>query len=212
MHEYTAPGAVDIADDASLADAVTERARSEPDAVLLRRRVAGTWQPVPAAEFAARVAELAAGLIAAGVRAGDRLAILGRTRYEWTLVDYAAWTAGAVVVPIYETSSAEQARWILGDSGAVGVVVETAAHAETVGAVREHLPELAQVWQIEAGGLDELARAGRSVRPASSRGGGRRSAATASRPWSTPRAPPAGPRAASSPTATCSTSGRSRRC
>ena len=73
--------------------------------------------------------------------------------------------AGAVVVPIYETSSAEQARRILGDSGAVGVVVESAAHAETVGAVREHLPELAQVWQIEAGDLDEPARAGRSVPP-----------------------------------------------
>ncbi len=92
---------------------------------------------------------LAKGLIAAGIGPGDRVAIMSKTRYEWTLIDYAIWTAGAVTVPIYETSSAEQVEWILGDSQARVVFAETAAHENVIGSVRDRLPGLEAVWRIE---------------------------------------------------------------
>ncbi len=141
---------------------------------------------------------MARGLVAAGISAGDRVALMSRTRYEWTLADFAIWAAGAVTVPIYETSSAEQVQWILSDSGAVAVIVETPAHAGTVGEVRADVPDLRDVWQIESGALDDLVSAGadtddadRARPPGRSRAGRRRHAS------STPRARPAGPRAAS---------------
>src|SRR4051812_31804058 len=101
--------------------------------------------------------------MAAGIRSGDRVALISKTRYEWTLADYAIWFAGAVTVPIYETSSAEQVQWILGDSGAVAVIVETSAHAATVAQVRDGLPVLKQVWTIDSGMLEELTNAGGEV-------------------------------------------------
>ena len=101
--------------------------------------------------------------MAAGVQPGDRVAILSRTRYEWTLADFAIWAAGGVSVPIYETSSAEQAWWILSDSAAIAVIVETQANASLVAGIHDRLPELRDVWQIEGGGLDELARTGADV-------------------------------------------------
>jgi hypothetical protein len=85
--------------------------------------VNGIWTPVTWREFAEQVHELAAGFIAAGIRPGDRVALMSRTRYEWTLLDYAILTAGGVVVPVYPTSSVEQVEWILGDSGAVAAVI-----------------------------------------------------------------------------------------
>jgi long-chain acyl-CoA synthetase len=154
---------VDLADDASLTDAVAANAAAEPDAVVFTRRVDGRWAPVTAKEFATEVAGLAAGLVAAGVQAGDRVGLMSKTRYEWTLVDYAIWTAGAVTVPIYETSSAEQVQWNLGDSGAVAVVLESAAHQASFDEVRDQLPDLRTVVQIDAGGLEELAASGRDV-------------------------------------------------
>ncbi len=163
MRAYTSAAVVDVPHDASLADAVTEHARTAPDAVLFRRRVDGRWTPVTTREFAIEVHALAAGLVAAGVQPGDRVALMGRTRYEWTLVDYAVWAAGAVTVPVYETSSAEQVQWNLGDSGAVAAVVETPAHATTLEQVRGRLPDLRAVWQIDAGGIEELAASGRPV-------------------------------------------------
>ncbi len=147
----------------NLAQTVVVNAREVPDKVVFAKRDGAGWLDVTAAEFASEVDVLARGLIAAGVGVGDRVALMSRTRYEWTLVDYAIWTAGAVTVPIYETSSAEQVAWILQDSGAVAVVVETGAHASTVGQVRDRLPGLKDVWQIDAEALDELGRAGAEV-------------------------------------------------
>ena len=121
------------------------------------------WQPLTHAEFASRVHALAKGFIAAGVRPGDRVAIMSRTRFEWTLTDFALWCAGAVSVPVYETSSAEQVAWILSDSGACAIVVESAAHAETTESVRAALPDLRHVWQIEGGDLERLAESGREI-------------------------------------------------
>ena len=147
----------------NLAQTVALNARQVPDKVVFATRSGAGWQDVTAARFADDVNRLAKGLIAAGIDVGDRVAIMSRTRYEWTLADYAIWTAGAVTVPIYETSSPDQVAWILEDSGAVAVVVETATHAGAVSAVRDRVPGLRDVWQIESGALDELNRAGADV-------------------------------------------------
>src|SRR3712207_4371355 len=161
VQEYSTPAAFEIPATAALSDAVTTHAAESPDRVALSRRSGDAWVPVTSREFAEQVTALARGMIAAGVGPGDRVGILSKTRYEWTLADYAIWTAGGVGVPIYETSSAEQAQWILADSGAVAVVVETAEHAATVASVRDQVPGLKEVWQIEAGDLEAVAaRAG----------------------------------------------------
>ena len=153
MREYSTPALVDIPASANLSDVVLRRAADEPDAVIMRRKAAGAgggWRDVTAREFRDEVMPLAKGLIAAGIKAGDRVAIMSRTRYEWTLIDYAIWSAGAVTVPIYETSSPEQVEWIIGDSGARAVFAETAAHEATIGSVRAQLPNLEMTWRIEA--------------------------------------------------------------
>ena len=116
-----------------------------------------------AAEFARQVTGVAKGLIAAGVKHGDRVALLSSTRYEWTLVDYAIWSIGAVTVPIFETSSASQIQWILTDSEAVAAVVETAAHGAVVESARADAPALQQVWQLEAGAIEELTVLGQQI-------------------------------------------------
>ncbi|MCA0144156.1 long-chain fatty acid--CoA ligase [Blastococcus sp. LR1] len=161
MQEYSSPATFQIPDDAALSDAVTRNAAEHPDRVALSRNTGSTWAPVTSREFAQQVTALARGMVAAGVGPGDRVGILSKTRYEWTLADYAIWAAGGVGVPIYETSSPEQAQWILSDSGAVAVVVETAVHQSLVESVRADLPGLREVWQIESGDLDAVAaRAG----------------------------------------------------
>src|SRR5699024_8817071 len=103
----------------NLSDIVHDWAQREPARPLLSRKTEGTWHDVSAADFSAQVGELAKGFVAAGIQIGDRVGVMSRTRYEWTLTDFALWTAGAVPVPIYETSSPGQATWILQDSGAI---------------------------------------------------------------------------------------------
>ncbi len=162
MLEFGIPALIEVPDDAGLADVVFSRAAADPDEVMLRRRAAGGgWQDVTAEQFRSQVASLAKGLIAAGIEPGDRVALLSRTRYEWTLADYAIWSAGAVTVPVYETSSAEQVEWIVSDSGARAVIAETDQHAEIIASLRDRLPGLSQVWRIS--GLDELAATGADV-------------------------------------------------
>ncbi|MCB4207722.1 AMP-dependent synthetase/ligase [Arthrobacter sp. UM1] len=123
------------------------------------------WRDITAREFRTQAAALAKGLIAQGVQAGDRIAIMASTRYEWTLVDFAVWYAGAVSVPVYESSSPSQIAWILSDSGAVGIAVEHPAHENAVrhAATSESLGSLKHVWQMEDDGLQELVEAGASV-------------------------------------------------
>ncbi|MGV9808043.1 AMP-dependent synthetase/ligase [Micromonospora chersina] len=169
MREFSVPPIVTVGDAANLTDPVWDNAEVAPDAVQFVRRAAGTggaWIDVTCRQFRDEVVAVARGLVAAGVSPGDRVGLMSRTRYEWTLLDYAIWAAGAVTVPIYETSSAEQAAWILSDSGAVAVVVESTGHATLVAGVRDRLPELREVWQIELGAVDELVAAGASVDPA----------------------------------------------
>ena len=128
MREYSIPALADIPVTGNLADLVRRRAAEQPQAVALRRKSsAGTWEDVTTSQFRDEVYALAGGLISAGIEAGDRVALMARTSYEWTLIDYALWTAGAIPVPIYETSSADQAEWILSDSAARAVLVETGA-------------------------------------------------------------------------------------
>jgi long-chain acyl-CoA synthetase len=174
LREFTSPAVVTIADDATLTDIVATHATTRPDAVMFRRRLdaaeQGTtanaaWTPVSAAEFFEQVESLAAGFLAAGFTPGQRVGLLSRTRYEWTLTDYALWHAGLVTVPIYETSAPDQICWILGDSQAVGVVVETAKHATTVADIHDQIPDLRKTWVIENGDLDGLAREGNSADP-----------------------------------------------
>ncbi len=163
MDEKTTPLRTPSRTDGNLSDLPVRNAERNPNAVVFSRRVDGAWTTVTAREFRDQVAELAKGLIAAGIEPGDRVGLMSRTRYEWTLLDFAMWTAGAVTVPIYETSSASQVRWIAADSQMRALFVETAAHARTVAEVRDDLTELAQVWQIEGGGLDDLRAAASEI-------------------------------------------------
>ncbi|MFC4001083.1 AMP-dependent synthetase/ligase [Prauserella oleivorans] len=149
MREYSAPANRTVADDENMSDVVWANAERFGDTVSFRRQVDGSWRDVTAREFAAEVLAVAKGLVKSGIGQGDRVGLMSKTRYEWTLIDFAIWAAGAVTVPIYETSSAEQVHWILSDSGAKAVIVETAAHTATLGEVRDRLPELNDAWQIE---------------------------------------------------------------
>ena len=163
MREYSIPALADIPATANLADMVTRRAAEQPRTVALRRKGAdGTWEDVTTSQFADEVQALAKGLIAAGIAAGDRVAIMAHTSYEWTLIDYAVWTAGAVVVPIYETSSAEQVEWILSDSAARVVIAETDAFEKMITGARDRLPELEHLWRVRPG-LSDLAASGAEV-------------------------------------------------
>jgi long-chain acyl-CoA synthetase len=165
MREYEVPATIELPVEGNLAEIPMTNAVEAPDAVVYSRRDAGTghWKDVTAAAFWAEVFAVAKGIMAAGVQAGDRIALMSRTRYEWTVLDFAIWTAGGVVVPIYETSSAEQVQWILEDSGAVGVFVETPAHAVTVQQVLDTAPDCRHVWVIDDGAVDDLSRAGGDV-------------------------------------------------
>ncbi len=165
MQEFSVPAAYEVQPDDNITDDIVTNAEKWPGEVGLRAKVNGAWAPVTWREFAGQVQELAAGLIGAGIQPGDRVALMSRTRLEWTLLDYANLTAGAVTVPVYPTSSPEQIEWILSDSGAVAAVAETGHHAGKIAAVRAGLPALAHVWQIEgeAPALDAIKALGAQV-------------------------------------------------
>ncbi|MEU6624361.1 AMP-dependent synthetase/ligase [Streptomyces litmocidini] len=164
VREASVPPLVPRVARGSLADLPYDNARQDPEAVLFSRKDAeGRWYDVSASRFAAEVHSVAKGLVAAGLRPGDRLALMARTTYEWTLIDFAAWAAGLVTVPVHPTSSAFQTRWILQDSGAAACVVEDAEQARLVSAERRQLPGLTQLWVIRAGAVEQLREAGRRV-------------------------------------------------
>ncbi len=165
MQEHVTPALVPTTTDGTLADLSARTATADPSRVAFTRRSGsgGAWSDVTAGAFQKTVEGVAKGLVAAGVQPGDRVAIMSKTRYEWTVADFAVWTAGAVPVPIYETSSADQVAWILQDSACLGIIVETPAHAATVGQVTSGLPGLQHVWQIDAGAVDTLVAEGASL-------------------------------------------------
>jgi len=148
----------------SLADLPFDNADAAPEhQVLSRRTEDGRWEHVTAAQFAEQVLALAKGMISEGLMPGDRIAVMARTIYEWTLLDFAAWAAGLVTVPIYPTSSVFQTRWILQDSGAVALVTEHASQASALGPELNRLPDLGHMWIIEKGHLERVAELGQAV-------------------------------------------------
>ena len=164
MHEFTVPAVATEPQVGGLADAVFSHAEKDPDrAALARKDERGVWRDVTAAEFRDEVLALAKGLLAEGVRFGDRVAIMSRTRYEWTLFDFALWAIGAQPVPVYPTSSAEQVSWMLSDSEVSAAVVEHEDHAMTIGSVIDRLPRLRQLWQLDSGALGALMEAGAHI-------------------------------------------------
>jgi len=170
VREFSVPPVATLSDNATLTDPVWDNAERHPDTVQFARRSGGQgeWQDVTCAEFRDAVVALARGLVAAGIAAGDRVGLMSKTRYEWTLIDYAIWACGAVTVPIYETSSAEQVGWILGDSSAVACFVETDAHRAVVETVLDRAPAVTRVWQIEGApaAVPELTAGGATVEAA----------------------------------------------
>ncbi|SNS45495.1 long-chain acyl-CoA synthetase [Geodermatophilus pulveris] len=163
MREFSVPATTEVGSDEALPDMLVENVTRHGGETGLRRRVDGRWVDVTWREFGEEVRGVAKGLIASGVAAGDRVVLQARTRYEWTVLDFAIWTAGGVVVPVYETSSADQVAWILSDSGATVAVVERDEHAATVASVRDHAPDLAAVFVIEDDAVGTLTVAGQSV-------------------------------------------------
>jgi long-chain acyl-CoA synthetase len=163
VREYSMPALAEVPASANLADIVGRRAAEQPQAVMLRRKDgAGGWQDVTTEQFRDEVRALARGLIGAGVVPGDRVALMSHTRYEWTLLDYALWSVGAVVVPIYETSSPDQAEWILSDAAARAVIVENEVFEQMFSAARDRLPALEHLWRMQED-LDKLIAASAEV-------------------------------------------------
>ncbi|MGW0947370.1 AMP-dependent synthetase/ligase [Streptomyces sp. NPDC002623] len=164
MREFTNPPLALAPPVGGLADVVFRHAQEEPHYIALGRKDdRGEWRDVTSAEFRDEVLALAKGLLAQGIRFGDRVAIMSRTRYEWTLFDYALWTVGAQVVPVYPTSSAEQCFWMLYDAECTAAVVEHEDHAMTIATVIDRLPRLRQLWQLDSGCVQELYDAGASI-------------------------------------------------
>ncbi|MFZ9221747.1 MAG: AMP-dependent synthetase/ligase [Candidatus Nanopelagicaceae bacterium] len=159
--EFTTMAIVPNATSGNLTNLVAERAWFEPERIMVSRPLGDGWQKVTAKEFEAEVRTTAKGLIASGVGQGDRVAIMARTRYEWTILDFAIWFAGGTTVPIYETSSAEQVDWIMSDSSSVAIIVETPAHKELVTPVLSS--KVKNVWTMTENVLAQLAWAGKDI-------------------------------------------------
>lgn len=166
MREFSVPASFTVGEYDNIVSSVFSHERDDPDHVIFQRLVDGAWTDVTCKEAAAAIRSAALGLIAEGVAPGDRVALLSATRYEWVILDYAILAVGAVTVPIYETSSPEQVRWVLEDSGAVMAFVEIEAHALMVNELLPELPGLRKVAVIESdapSALDALAQAGASI-------------------------------------------------
>ena len=161
MNEISIPPLVPAATAGNLTNLIAERAWFEPERVIMSRPLGEGWQPVTAREAEEEIRATAKGLIASGVQIGDRVAIMARTRYEWTILDFATWFAGAVVVPVYDTSSAEQIDWILNDSHSVAIIVETPALAELVKTVQPS--HTRNMWTMTDDVLSVLREAGKHI-------------------------------------------------
>ena len=163
MKVFSSPAEVIVDPSLNLTSLVERHRANSADPVLYRRQMSpGNWQPVRASEFYRMVADLAKGMIAAGIRPGDRVGIMSRTRFEWTVIDFAIWYAGAISVPVYETNAPAQAAWALSHSEATAVFVEDEkllariAEAEEFASTTEEPMQLKHRWVIENGDLDEL--------------------------------------------------------
>jgi long-chain acyl-CoA synthetase len=164
VKEFDAPAIVPADPEANVTDLLIERVKATPDRALFSIPTAdGGWSDLTSQEFLSRVIALAKGLAAAGIQPGDKIGLMCRTRFEWTLLDFATWFAGAILVPVYETSSPSQVLWDLSDSGAIAMVAETADHFARFDEVHADLPLIDHVWQIDLGDLDKLAASGGDI-------------------------------------------------
>ncbi len=164
MKEYDVPAIVAADAQANATDLLVERVKATPDCVLFAVPTDdGGWKDVTAAEFLRQVTALAKGLVAAGIEPGDKIGMMCKTRYEWTLIDFATWFAGAVLVPIYETSAPSQILWELADSGAIAIFTETPDHFARFDEVRADVPHVRTTWKIDLGDLDKLVVDGTDV-------------------------------------------------
>ena len=163
MQEYTSPGEVAVPDGANLTGPLFEAARTSPDRVAVSHRVGDAFVDWTVRQFVDEFTAVAKGLIGLGVEPGQRVCIMSATRLEWTVLDYAVWAAGAVSVPIYETSSAEQVEWIVSDSDAVAIAIETPELRAIFDEVAAKVPACANVFVIEEGGMDAIKAAGADV-------------------------------------------------
>jgi long-chain acyl-CoA synthetase len=162
--EIFVPAVVEAAPQDNATDLLVERVAKDPSAILFALPTAdGGWSDVTAGEFLAQVVALAKGFVAAGITPGQKVAFQCKTRYEWTLVDFGLWFAGAIMVPIYETSSPAQVQWNITDSGATAMIVETPDHFARFDEIRSDVPQITHVWQVDLGDLDKLVAGGSAV-------------------------------------------------
>ncbi len=164
MQQFDVPAIVPADPNANVTDLLIERVKATPDRPLFALPTAdGGWSDLTSAEFLAQVIALAKGFAASGIEPGDKIGLMCKTRFEWTLIDFAAWFAGAVLVPIYETSAPSQILWNLTDSGAVAIITENADHFARFDEIAADVPAVRSVWKIDLGDLDKLVTAGAGV-------------------------------------------------
>ncbi|MET4636879.1 AMP-dependent synthetase/ligase [Mycetocola sp. 2940] len=163
MEQFEVPAVVPADPNANATDLLVERVKLTPNSALFAIPRGAGWEDVSAAEFHRQVVALSKGLVAAGIEPGDKIGLMAKTSYEWSLIDFATWFAGAILVPIYETSAPSQVHWNMTDSGAVAAIVETADHFARFDEVHPDLPLVRKVWQIDLGDLDKLAASGTGV-------------------------------------------------
>ena len=161
--QFDTPALVPAEPSANTTQVLLDRVRETPNGALFSLPVDGGWKDVTSSEFLEQVIALAKGFISQGIKPGDRVGLMCKTRYEWTLVDFAMWFAGAALVPIYETSASSQIQWILEDSEAVALIVETPDHLKRFEEIRSDAPYVQSVWQIDAGDLDALVISGTKI-------------------------------------------------
>ena len=164
MKQFDVPALVEADPEANATDLLVERVKATPDRALFALPTAdGGWEDMTAAEFQRKVIALSKGLVAAGIQPGDKIGMMCKTRFEWSLIDFAVWYAGAVLVPIYETSAPSQILWNLTDSGAIGIITETAEHFSRFDEIAADVPAVVHQWKIDLGDLDKLAKSGTGV-------------------------------------------------
>lgn len=164
MRSYELPSLVDTAANESITDLLLNRVRKTPNIPLFAiEKTPGVWTDVSAKDFHEQVKDLAKGFIAAGIRPGDAVGIMSRTRYEWALVDFALWFAGAVSVPIYETSAPAQIEWVLSDSDAVALIIENSEHQKRFESIKAMVPSVKKVWKLEDDSLVKLVADGKDI-------------------------------------------------
>lgn len=165
MRSYELPGLIQSPDHENITDLLLQRAAATPDIALFGiEDTPGVWREVSAQAFLEQVQDLARGFIASGIKPGDAVALMSRTRFEWVLIDFALWFAGAVSVPVYETSAPAQIEWVLSDSNSVALIVETADHQARFEKIKQNTPAVKQVWKLDDDSLFKLVGLGKNVR------------------------------------------------